>query len=192
MISVRTTLLAFATVGSLAAGPAGAATTVPLRPFEGVELRGGGSVVLRHGDRQSVRLIRGDTARTRLEVVGRSLRIDACVDRCPPNYGPVVEIVTPEVSAVAITGGGSIEAEGDFPAATSLAAAVQGGGSMDLRAIAANRVAASVTGGGSIRTHARSSLAATVRGGGLIAYWGDPAVASSTSGGGSIQRGAAR
>ncbi|HEY4940918.1 MAG TPA: DUF2807 domain-containing protein [Rhizomicrobium sp.] len=171
----------------LAAGGASAATVVPLAPFKGVGLHGGGDVVLKHGDVQRVTLLKGSTQYTSFTVKDGSLEIDACNDSCPHEYDLQIEIVSPEIDAVAVHGGGDITAQGSFPALTHLAAAVHGGGDLDLRAISATNVAAAVHGGGDIKTTATGSLAAAVNGGGDITYWGNPAVSQAVNGGGDIQ-----
>ncbi|MGZ8346238.1 MAG: GIN domain-containing protein [Allosphingosinicella sp.] len=166
--------------------PAAAQTPVPLPAFDSVQLNGGGTIRIRHGARQSVTLVRGDLATSRFTVddEGR-LIVRACVASCR-NYRLEVEIVTPELDAIAINGGGSVRAEGAFPASDNLAIAVNGGGAIDVAAIDSGSVAAAVRGGGEIRTHARSSLAASISGGGAIRYLGNPSVTSSVRGGGSV------
>ena len=170
----------------LALAPAAAQTPVSVPEFDSLELRGGGRVTVRHGAEQRVTLVRGDPGITRFEVdrEGR-LRIDACTRTCR-NYDLRVEIVTPELDAVAIHGGGTIRADGRFPEREVLAIAVSGGGAIDMSAIAVADVAAAVHGGGSITTRARDTLAASIHGGGSVRYLGDPSVSSAISGGGSV------
>lgn len=171
----------------LAAGGASAATVVPLAPFKAIGLHGGGDVVLKHGDVQRVTLLKGSTQYTGFTVKEGSLEIDACNDSCPSNYDLQIEIVSPEIDAVAVHGGGDIKAEGSFPSVSHLAAAVHGGGDIDLRAIPAANVSAAVNGGGDISTTATVSLAAAVNGGGDITYWGNPTVSEAVHGGGDVQ-----
>ena len=174
---------------AIAAAPVGAATDLSLPRFEAVSLKGGGHVLLRHGPRQQVRILRGDATVSSFEVKNRSsLEIRACEDRCPRDYKLEVEIVTPDVSALAVQGGGLVETQGSFPARSSLALSVQGGGTIDSESVEARQVAASVDGGGLIRTRASTSLAASIRGGGLVTYRGEPSVATSVHGGGLVRR----
>ena len=190
-------LLAFTAV------PATAADVVPLPRFKAVELRGGGEVVLRHGPVQRVTIIEGDRNISSLEVAGpserrvgrntfrnsgESLVIRACEERCPRNYRLRVEIVSPEVTAIAISGGGTVRTVGTFPRTGAVALAVSGGGVLDARTLTADAVGASVSGGGLINTYPRSSLGASVRGGGTIRYWGNPSVGQSVRGGGAVVR----
>lgn len=185
--------IAFALLAASGAAPA--AETVALPRFEGIELRGGGSVVVRRGSVHRVTLVDGSTAHTgiRVEPRGRNglerLVIDACKVQCPRGYRLRIEIVTPDVSAVAVHGGGRIDVAPGFSARKHVSAAVNGGGEIDLRALPARDVAAAVNGGGHLRVTATSSLAAAVNGGGAILYWGDPQVASSIRGGGAVTRG---
>lgn len=180
----RPTLLAIAL--SAIALPAAAATPVSVPRFEGISLHGGGKVTIRQGAQQKVTIVSGDASTTGFTVAGRSLRIDACDSRCPDNYRLVVDIVTPDVEALAISGGGSMTVTG-FQPVGSLALSVSGGGGIDTRAVEARQVAASVRGGGSIRTWASKSLAASVHGGGGIVYRGEPEVATAVRGGGSVK-----
>ena len=168
--------------------PAAAQTPVTVDRFDEIALEGGGSVVVRQGDRQQVNLIRGSTEMTEFRVRDGRLTIDACRRSCS-DYELEVEIVVPRVTALSIEGGGSIRADGGFGDPGALAASIQGGGLIDLRQIAASNVTASVNGGGMIRAHARNALTASVNGGGMITYRGDPAVTSAINGGGLVRRG---
>lgn len=182
---MRLTLIA-ALGAAFATAPAAAQTSVAVPAFDSIELRGGGEVTVRHGSSQQVRLVRGNSGTTRFSVDGRgTLRIDACRRSCR-GYRLEVEIVTPDLEGAAISGGGAIRAEGDFPDRGMLALAVSGGGAIDFAAVEAGSVAAAVRGGGAIRTHARNSLMASISGGGAVAYLGDPRVTSSINGGGSV------
>jgi hypothetical protein len=169
-----------------AAAPAAAQTRVEVPAFDSVNLRGGGEVVVRHGDRQSVTMIRGDleTSRFRVDSDGE-LEILACVRSCR-NYDLRVEIVTPRLDAVGIDGGGEIRAEGAFPESDTLAIGIDGGGEIDMAAIPAETVAAGINGGGLIVTHAERRLAAGISGGGAVRYRGDPQVTSAINGGGTV------
>ncbi|HEX8527378.1 GIN domain-containing protein [Allosphingosinicella sp.] len=171
---------------------ASAQTAVPAARFEAIELRGGGTVTVRHGTVQRVTLYRGNLEVSRIEVQrdgggDPKLVIEACRSSCR-NYDLRVEIVTPDLDAIAIRGGGTVRVEGRFPARAALALAVTGGGSLDARGLPAGSVATAVNGGGSIRTAATVNLVASVKGGGAILYSGDPQVVSSVRGGGAVTR----
>jgi hypothetical protein len=184
------TLFLAATAFTLLGAPVFAAEVVPVGHFTGVGLRGGGHVVLRHGAEQRVTILKGSTQYTRIRIEsGSGLSIDACNSNCPSHYDLEVEIVTPELGAIAVEGGGSIDATAGFPSRDQLAVAVSGGGSIDVRQMPANAVNAAVNGGGDIRTAPRVALNAAVNGGGEILYWGSPVVAQAVSGGGNIARG---
>ena len=172
------------------AAPASAATVVPVGAFEGVSLVGGGEVRLRQGPVHKVTLIEGDPAVTSVRVEkGKSLVIRACEKGCR-NYKLVVEVVTPRVQAVAITGGGSIISGPGFGRESHLAASITGGGVVDVDSLPADAVAASIKGGGVIRTDARSSLAVSILGGGSVTYLADPQTTVSINGGGTVRRAA--
>jgi hypothetical protein len=179
---------AFAVLALALAAPASAQTVVPVGAFDGVSLLGGGEVRLRHGPVQKVTLIQGDPTVSSLRIENnKSLVIRACRTRCR-NYKLVVEIVTPRIEAVAITGGGSVVSGPGFAAQRSLAASITGGGTLDLDSLAARDVAASIRGGGLIRTDARESLAVSIHGGGSVTYLADPQTSVAVHGGGTVRR----
>ena len=173
---------------AVAAVPAVAAEVVPVPEFKSVQLRGGGSIVVRPGPHR-VTIVSGSTQFTgfRVDYRGR-LRIDACNARCPRDYDLRIEIHSPTVPDLAINGGGSIVAARGFAPQGQLSAAVSGGGQIDARALAASKVSAAVNGGGEVLTGNSSSLSAAVNGGGLIQYSGNPNVSSAVRGGGAVVR----
>ena len=172
------------------AAPAVAAEQVPLPSFRSVELRGGGSVMVRPAAQQRVTLLEGSTQVTRLNVDREGkLRISICERRCPRNYRLRVLVEGPRVPDVAITGGGSIAASDGFAQQQRLSAGINGGGSIDLRNAPANIVSAAVNGGGSISVRPHARLNAAVNGGGAIRYWGNPQVTTAIHGGGSVRPG---
>ena len=108
-IPTKISLLA-AALGAVAV-PAAAQTPVPVSAFDSIELRGGGTLTVRQGDRQQVSLISGNLETTRFSVdEDGQLTILACRRSCR-NYRLRVEVVTPDVDALAIHGGGSILGE---------------------------------------------------------------------------------
>jgi opacity protein-like surface antigen len=169
--------------------PALAADVVAVAPFTGIGLEGGGEIVVKYGKVQKVTLIKGSTQYTTFKVEhGGGLDIRACNSSCPHNYDLKIEIETPNLNALAISGGGEIHTAGSFPAQGALDAAVHGGGEIDATAIAAKDVNAAVNGGGEIAVTATATLRAAVNGGGEISYHGNPSVTSAVSGGGSVER----
>ena len=188
MIAARLLSVAIFAGGLVAASAVSAQTTVPVAHFSSVELRGGGHVVLRHGAQQHVTIFKGSTQYTRFGIVdGNKLVIDACNSDCPRQYDLEIEIMTPDVRAVAIEGGGRIESAPGFPAQGSITAAVNGGGHIDLRNVAAQNGSAAVDGGGHIELKASGHLTAAVNGGGNIRYVGNPQVTTAIDGGGSVR-----
>lgn len=177
------------TAAVLLATPALAVTAVPVGRFDQVELRGGGHVVVKHGAAQSVSLLEGSTQYTKFWIRdGHKLVVDACNNDCPRNYDLAIEIVTPDLAAAAIDGGGEIVAQGTFPARDDFAVAVNGGGDIDVHALSAASVEAAVNGGGDIDVTATGHLSAAVSGGGDITYHGNPQVSEAVEGGGSVSR----
>jgi hypothetical protein len=172
-----------------AAAPLLAAETVAVPGFRSVELRGGGDVVVRPGPVQRVTIVSGSSQYTRIYVArDGKLRIDACNGRCPRHYDLRVEIQSPRMPDVAISGGGAITATRGFRAEPDLAAAINGGGRINVRAVAASNVSAAINGGGQILTGASRTLSAAIHGGGEDRYAGNPVTSVAINGGGAVHR----
>lgn len=175
--------------------PASAAEVVPVPAFDEVQLMGGGDVVIRPGPVQRVTILNGSSQFTSMRVTGQGrgggdkLEIRACNRRCQGRYDLRIEIVTPDLSAVAIHGGGRIVIAPGLPGRNDVAAAVKGGGHIDIRALPARDVAAAVHGGGAILVRPQATLAAAINGGGSIRYWGNPQITTAINGGGTVSRG---
>ncbi|HEY2445619.1 MAG TPA: DUF2807 domain-containing protein [Rhizomicrobium sp.] len=173
-----------------AALPASAQTVIPVPYFKSLELEGGGHVTLRYGKVQSVRLVKGSTQFTPFVMSeSRKLRILACNEDCPRHYDLEVEVTTPDIDALAVSGGGHIEGDGNFPGQRQLALAVDGGGTIDARAMPSQEAIAAVEGGGKIFVDAERKLTAAINGGGKIRYRGEPNLTQAIDGGGSVERG---
>ena len=171
----------------------GSASAQPVEPaasadFRSIELRGGGLVTVRHGPERRVTMVRANSDRP-IRAEGDRLVIDRCRGECPRGHRIEVEIVTPEISALAVTDGGRILLEGDFPRQAELAAAVAHGGMIDMRALEAADVDAAIQQGGRIFARPGRSLSASVSNGGNVTYWGSPSVTSSIDQGGVVERG---
>jgi hypothetical protein len=183
---MRTIIPLFALALAVSA-PALASELVPVPSFRSVELRGGGNVVLVPGAAQRVMIVEGSSRFTRMRVErDGQLRIDACNDHCPHHYHLRIEIQSPRVPDLAVSGGGAITVEGGFRPQSQLSAAVDGGGKIDSRALEASAVSAAVNGGGEISVRPRATLSAAVHGGGAIHYWGNPQVTTAIAGGGHV------
>ena len=112
-----------------APAPALAAEAVPVPAFRSLELRGGGNVLVRPGPVQRVTIVSGSSGVTRIRVErDGQLRIDACNARCPRLYRLVVEVESPSLPDVAVSGGGRIAAASGFRPQRRISAAVHGGG----------------------------------------------------------------
>lgn len=163
-----------------------------LAPFRSVELRGAGKVVLRHGPAQRVTFARGSLDYTQVTVADADrLVIDKCKTDCPRGYELEIEIVTPDISKISVSDGGTIQSRGSFPRQTEIGVAVSHGGTIDIRSIEVGSVTASVTQGGRIFTNAQDALSASILNGGSITYWGDARVMSSVQRGGDVAKGTA-
>jgi hypothetical protein len=163
----------------LAAPASGPAQTLTVPPFESVALRDGGEVIIGYGPARRVTVRQGSPRYNRFRVVDGRLTIDHCPDGCPRGERLVVEILVPRLASVSVSDGGLLQVQAGFPAQETIAAAVASGGAIDIRALSAASVAASVAQGGIIFTRPRERLVASVIEGGRITYWGTPAVQSS-------------
>ena len=171
-----------------ASAPALAVETVPVPGFNSVQLRGGGEVVVKRGPVQRVTILEGSSQFTQMRVIrDGQLRIDVCDNRCPQHYRLRVEIQSPEMPDVAISGGGLIRALSGFAPQRELSAAIHGGGAIDVRAVQASDVSAAVNGGGQISVNSRDTLSAAVNGGGEVRYAGNPNVSMAVHGGGLVR-----
>lgn len=172
-----------------AAGPAAAQAP---SAFHAIQLRGGGHVVVRPGPAAQARLLRGDPRFTRILDQGDGrLRIDNCPQGCPRGYAAEVEVVSPQVAALSVSNGGTLEVRGGFPAQASLALAVHDGGTVDARAITAGDASAAVAEGGRILVRAEASLSAVIADGGAVTYWGRPRLSTQVAHGGVVRPGRA-
>ena len=173
-----------------AAVPALAAETVPVPAFDSVQLRGGGSVIMRPGLVQRVTITRGSSQFTSVRTKRRGeLEITACNERCPRNYDLQIVIESPTAPDSAISGGGAIRYADGFRAESDLSMAVSGGGQIDARSVRAANVSAAIHGGGRILSGRSSHLSAAVSGGGEVRFAGNPHVSSVVNGGGVVHRG---
>ena len=172
-----------------ASAPAFAVENIPVPEFRSVELRGGGVVTVAPGPAQRVTIVDGSSQFTsvRVERDGK-LRIDTCNERCPHLYRLRVQIQSPRVPDLAISGGGQITTANGFRPQSQLSAAVLGGGRIDASSVEAGTVSAAIHGGGELLVRARASLSAAVNGGGLVRYWGNPAVTMAVRGGGAVRQ----
>ena len=166
-------------------------TVGSLGRFSSVELHNGAKAILRYGPAQRVTLLKGSLNYTQVTARGDRLLIDKCRDRCPRGYELEIEIVAPYIDGISIVDGGTIAGWGSFPRQAEIRVAVSNGGTIDIRSMTVDSVAASVDQGGRILTKPHTAMIASVRHGGNITYWGDPQVISSVRDGGVVVRGAA-
>lgn len=186
---MRSTVLLLPLILAIAA-PLCAAEVVAVPAFRSVELRGGGNVVVRPGPAQRVVVLNGSTQFTHFHMRGGGqLVIEACNDRCPRHYDLRIEIDSPHAPDVAIQGGGAIVAAPGFAPQPQLSAAIDGGGLIDVRSVAATKVGAAINGGGKILSGRSASLAAAVNGGGEVRYAASGNVSMAVRGGGSVHQG---
>ena len=179
-------------LAALAALPAAALAQAPAAApsFRSIELRGGGTVTVRHGPVGRVAVRSGGASRA-IRYEGETLVIDRCRRPCPAGHRIEVEVTAPRLAGLAVTDGGTIQLVDSFPPQAEVAAAVSSGGTIDIRRLGAGHVTAAVSQGGRILASAGRELTAAVLDGGLVTYWGNPKVTSSVRRGGAVVRGAA-
>lgn len=149
------------------------ATVIPVGGFRSIEAANGRHIVVRYGAAQRVS-VDGDSRCTSVRIgSGLRLLIDSGDAGCPHGQRTRVEVVTPTLSAISVSHGGTVEVVGAFPAQQSIDVAVEQGGTIDVRSIPADLVRASVYSGGRIFTRPRTALKASVESGGIVTYWGD-------------------
>jgi hypothetical protein len=140
---------------------------------------------------QKIKLLNGSVDYTSFTFTHpRRLLIEACKHPCPKKYDLQIEITTPNLEAMSASGGGTIESDRGFPGQDKLAAAVDGGGTLDLRSMSTANANAAVENGGQIRVTVMDTLSAAVDSGGLIEYWGNPAHLNEFVDGGEVRKGA--
>ena len=126
--------LSLLAIAALLTTSATAETVLKLGQFRSIELSNGGSVVVRHGPVQRVAIVEGDAQRATITVEGRNLVIDN--RNCRSGERTHVEVVTPEIVAASVSNGGTLRTVGAFPLQGSMKAAVESGGTLDIRSIA--------------------------------------------------------
>lgn len=163
----------------------GAQTVIPVGEFRSIELHDGAHVIVRHGPAQRVTILTSSSRSLAVRIKdGQRLVIGDCGRECR------VEVVTPALSAVSVSNGGTLQSVGAFPDQTTITAAVEQGGTIDIRSMAPAAVDASIDSGGRIFVNPRETLVGTVTSGGGITYWGSPRVKQSVRHGGAVERGA--
>jgi hypothetical protein len=89
--------------------------TLQLAPFNSIEVRNSGHVVLRAAPTQRVALVKGSLDYTRVAVTdGGVLVIDKCKVKCPRGYELEIEILAPSVTRMSLANGGRIQSLGSF------------------------------------------------------------------------------
>jgi hypothetical protein len=187
---MRTWILLTITVGFGFSSAGRAQTVVPVGYFDSVELHDGGHVVVRPGTARRVTVLQGGAGAARIAVHGQRLVIHHEPGAHRRHERLEIEVVTPELTAVSVSNGGTVRTAGAFSARPSIAASVEQGGTIDIRSVAADAVVASVDSGGRIFASPRRTLTASVRSGGAITYWGTPHVTRSVRDGGVVAKGA--
>jgi len=183
-----------------------ATQTRELPPFDGVELAGSNQVTIRVGSEQSVVVHADDNLLDRVttRVSGGKLVIGNEAGGFTTRSPIRVDVTVPAVNELALSGSGTIAAEGVDVDALAIALSgsgvvsangraqqidvkLNGSGDVQLQDLVAHEVHAKMSGTGCIAVNATESLDASVPGTGSIVYTGNPpSVRKSVSGIGSV------
>ena len=177
-------------VALAASAPALAAEPIAVSHFTSVEVSDGADVMIVPGSVQRVLLVSGSREFTRIRM-RRDGQLEIgmqCNGRCPRNYALRVQIESPSVPDLAVTDGGTVVVQRGFAPQRRIATAVSEGGTIDLRALVADDVAAAVKSGGDIYVRPRRTLTAAVSEGGDVHYSGNPRVTMAVHNGGDVRR----
>lgn len=161
--------------------------------FTAVDLQGANDVTVRVGEAQSVTVAADDNL---VGVVTTDVRdgvlvIASTTDEFSTVSPMSVDLTVPDLSEIALSGSGkiavrdirrdelvvSLAGDGSIDAVgavTRLRASLTGTGNLDLDALTADQVEATLSGTGEIRVHATESLDGEVSGVGRIEYGGNP------------------
>ena len=164
---------------------AASAQPVVTAPFQSLQSRNGAHVTVRYGPAQRVMILSGAP---RISVNGNG-RLTIDNHKGSHKIRADIEVVTPNLQALAVEQGGRLTVAPGFPRQDFIAAAVSNGGRLDLRRLPVDQVAAAVSQGGMIAVQPARQLSAAISQGGNITYWGQPSVSSSIKHGGVVARG---
>ena len=139
-----------------------------LPPISAIQLYGWAEIRVRQGSESSVRVIGGSARQTMFSAdqSGR-LSVMACTDACPPA-NLVLEVTTPTLPSLGVTGGGAIKAQHGFPAQRAVRASVMGGGVVDVSSVKARSGRVDITSGGSVIADPEADLETNIVDGGSV------------------------
>lgn len=158
--------------------------------FNKLDLAGGGDLFITHSPVTTLKVVGSMACLKSVEsdVNSETLVIHRKNDS-PRNCKLKLHISTPELVSIQQGGGGNVKVNTGFDATDSFHYVLNGGGTVDLKALKVNSFNAIINGGGTMFIHAEKQLNAEINGGGSIVYQGDPEVTSNISaGGGSINK----
>jgi hypothetical protein len=193
--NMKRVLIFSALASVLAASAAYADQLVPVGHFHSVSIEGSGHITFIPGAQQRVVLKKGDTKNTEIKIKDNGdLVFKSCaghgwlgwMNSCPMDYELDVEITTPELSGVDISGSGKIESRPGFALQPKFAIDISGSGNIDAMNIPAGSASVSISGSGKVRVNARNSLKVDIAGSGSVVYSGHPQLSQSIAGSGSV------
>jgi len=181
-----------------------ATETRAVPPFTSVELAGGNSVTILVGDAQSVVVQADDNLLANVTTTVRDGRLVIATTGSFTAMTPMsVALTMPSLEGLALSGSGTIAADGIRTSALAVAlsgnglvratgtaqrldVALSGSGDLELGGLPGEDVRATLSGSGRIVVTATGTLEASVPGTGSIVYSGNPVVTQSISGTGTI------
>lgn len=183
-----------------------ATETRAVPPFTSVELAGGNSVTILVGDTQSVVVQADDNLLANVTTTVEDGRLVVATTGSFTALTPMsVALTMPSLEGLALSGSGSIAADGIHASALAVALSgnglvratgtsdrldvtLSGSGDLELGGLQGHDVRATLSGSGRIVVTATGTLDASIPGTGSIVYSGNPLVTKTVTGTGSISR----
>ena len=156
-----------------------------LAPFDRVELRGGGEIMIRFSSDYTFE----NTSDNSYWAVGidDDALVLSCYKSCVGSNSRSGIVTMPRIEGLKIKGGADIDFEGAFEKRDEFKIELLGGGDVNAFAVPADKVDVSIKGGGDIKVSPSSELNVSIFGGGDVQYRGTPEVSKSIFGGGEVR-----
>lgn len=164
-----------------------AAQTDITEPFDKIEVRAGGTVLVEYGSTPRATLVDPASNTRRISVQAGTLRV-TCIEPCREKGPQTVRVTVPSLSSISVSAGGEVKIGKGFARTRALAVHVSAGGTIDAAALEADSVTAEVTAGGAATVSARDHLKSRVTAGGRVNYYGNPQLDTKTFAGGDVRR----
>ncbi len=158
--------------------------------FAGIQASGGFQVTVTGGDTSKVSVTADDNILDIISVKkqGTTLILSVVQDKYSSLRTTKLDVAVtlPQLESVQLNGGCTLQVVGTAPRSTILVIDANGGSNIDLRSIAADRVAVSLNGGSQATVNAETNLDYDLNGGSQLRYTGSARIGKSKSEGGSL------